>query len=56
MTDDSKIQTELSWEPIETFNTGLLKTLKWYLSNQDWVTNVTSGEYKNWVGRHYEVK
>ena len=54
--DASKIQTELSWEPIETFNTGLLKTLKWYLSNQDWVTNVTSGEYKNWVGRHYEVK
>ena len=54
--DDTKIQTELSWKPIETFDTGLVKTLEWYLSNQDWITNVTSGDYKNWVEHQYGVK
>jgi dTDP-glucose 4,6-dehydratase len=54
--DATKIQTELSWKPIETFDTGLVKTLEWYLSNQDWITNVTSGDYKNWVEHQYGVK
>jgi dTDP-glucose 4,6-dehydratase len=54
--DATKIQTDLSWKPIENFDTGLVKTVEWYLSNQDWITNVTSGDYKNWVGQQYGVK
>lgn len=51
--DASKIQKELGWKPKETFETGIRKTVKWYLSNQDWVNNIISGEYKNWVNKQY---
>ena len=51
--DASKLAEELGWKPVETFETGIEKTVNWYLENQDWVNNVTSGEYKNWVSTNY---
>ena len=49
----SKIEKALNWRPTETFETGIKKTVDWYLNNQDWVKNVTSGDYINWVERNY---
>jgi dTDP-glucose 4,6-dehydratase len=54
--DASKIQRELGWKPAETFETGIRKTVQWYLNNQAWVRNVTSGEYRNWVETQYAVE
>jgi dTDP-glucose 4,6-dehydratase len=51
--DARKLERELGWKPAETFETGLHKTLQWYLDNQGWVKDVMSGEYRNWVARHY---
>ncbi len=51
--DATKIESELGWKPIETFETGIRKTVQWYLNHQDWVSHVTSGEYRNWVERQY---
>lgn len=51
--DASKIERELGWKPEETFETGIAKTVRWYLENQDWVKNVTSGAYREWVARNY---
>jgi dTDP-glucose 4,6-dehydratase len=51
--DASKIARELGWKPAETFDTGIRKTVEWYLENQEWVSNVTSGEYRNWVEVQY---
>ncbi len=48
-----KIKNELGWEPAEKFETGLLKTVEWYLANEAWVENVTSGAYRNWVETNY---
>ena len=50
----SKIQTELQWSPAETFESGISKTVDWYLDNTSWVENVISGEYKNWTQRQYK--
>ena len=46
--DATKISYELGWKPIETFETGMRKTVKWYIDNMDWLINVQSGEYKKW--------
>jgi dTDP-glucose 4,6-dehydratase len=54
--DATKIERELGWKPAETFETGIRKTVQWYLDNQAWVANVTSGAYKNWVGKQYGAK
>jgi dTDP-glucose 4,6-dehydratase len=54
--DATKINRELGWKPAETFETGIRKTVQWYLDNQDWVRNVTSGAYKDWVDKQYEKK
>ena len=54
--DASKLADELGWKPIETFETGIEKTVNWYLEHQDWVENVTSGEYKNWVNKNYKER
>jgi dTDP-glucose 4,6-dehydratase len=54
--DASKIERELGWKPQETFETGIRKTVEWYLNNQEWVENVQSGEYKNWVQQQYQVR
>jgi dTDP-glucose 4,6-dehydratase len=51
--DPSKIQSELGWQPQDTFDTGIVKTIQWYLDNQDWVLHVQSGEYQNWVTKNY---
>ena len=51
--DATKLERELGWKPNETFETGIRKTVEWYLSNQDWVNHLMSGEYKNWVEKHY---
>lgn len=51
--DAQKIEHELGWRPAETFETGIRKTVEWYLSNQDWVANVTSGAYRNWLDQNY---
>lgn len=51
--DASKIEGELGWIPVETFASGLRKTVHWYLENQAWVQNVTSGAYRQWVEKHY---
>jgi dTDP-glucose 4,6-dehydratase len=48
-----KLALELGWKPQETFETGISKTVVWYLENQSWVTNVTSGTYRNWIGKQY---
>jgi dTDP-glucose 4,6-dehydratase len=51
--DARKISTELGWRPAETFETGLRKTVRWYLDHQDWVADVTSGGYRDWIAKHY---
>lgn len=51
--DAGKIARELGWRPVETFDTGLRKTVQWYLDNQDWVAKVRSGAYRAWVEQNY---
>lgn len=51
--DASKLERELGWRPAETFESGIRKTVAWYLSHQDWVNNVTSGQYREWVEAQY---
>lgn len=51
--DARKIERELGWKPAETFESGIRKTVQWYLNNAGWVTNVTSGAYREWVGKQY---
>jgi dTDP-glucose 4,6-dehydratase len=51
--DARKIERELGWKPQETFETGIRKTVQWYLANQAWVEGVTSGAYRQWVGKQY---
>ena len=53
--DASKIEKELGWKPLETFDSGIRKTVQWYLDNPDWLTNVQSGSYRDWVSRQYGV-
>lgn len=54
--DAGKLERELGWKPEETFETGIRKTIEWYLANENWVKNVTSGAYREWVGKQYEVQ
>lgn len=51
--DATKIENELNWRPAETFETGIRKTVEWYLDNAEWVEQVISGEYRQWVERQY---
>ena len=53
--DASKIQKDLGWVPEESFETGLRKTVEWYLNNQAWVQHIQSGEYQNWINQQYQV-
>ena len=52
--DARKLEAELGWKPAETFETGIRKTVQWYLDNPEWVANVQSGAYKDWVAKQYE--
>ena len=51
--DAGKIERVLGWRPQETFETGLRKTVNWYLENRGWVEGVTSGAYRQWIDKHY---
>ena len=51
--DARKLERELGWKPAETFETGIRKTVEWYLANPEWVANVQSGAYKDWVSKNY---
>ncbi|MCD6353213.1 MAG: dTDP-glucose 4,6-dehydratase [Proteobacteria bacterium] len=54
--DSAKLQQELKWEPEEFFESGIRKTIKWYLQNQKWVDRVNTGEYQEWVKEHYHYR
>ncbi|MCF8179213.1 MAG: dTDP-glucose 4,6-dehydratase [Sulfuritalea sp.] len=51
--DATKIERELGWTPQETFESGMMKTVRWYLDNPAWVAHVVSGEYRQWMDRNY---
>ena len=51
--DARKLERELGWKPAETFETGIRKTVEWYLANGEWVHNVQSGAYREWLQKHY---
>lgn len=54
--DCSKIKRDLGWEPRENFESGLLKTIQWYLNNPNWVEQVLSGSYRNWIQQNYSER
>lgn len=54
--DASKIQRELAWRPEETFESGMRKTVMWYLENAEWVAQVKSGAYQQWLDKHYNAR
>ncbi len=54
--DARKIQRELGWRPAETFDTGIRKTVQWYLDHPDWVAQVQSGAYRDWIHTHYTAR
>lgn len=54
--DARKLERELGWKPAETFETGIRKTVQWYLDNPEWVANVQSGSYRDWVQKQYSTK
>jgi dTDP-glucose 4,6-dehydratase len=54
--DTRKIERELSWQPLETFESGIRKTVLWYLEHEDWVRDVTSGSYRQWMAKHYATE
>lgn len=53
--DARKIERELGWRPKETLETGMRKTVRWYLENEGWVRDVTSGSYRQWIAAHYSA-
>ncbi|WP_286998406.1 MULTISPECIES: dTDP-glucose 4,6-dehydratase [Comamonas] len=54
--DARKLERELGWKPAETFESGIRKTVQWYLDNPQWVQNVQSGSYRDWLQKQYEPK
>ena len=52
--DSSKIYKTLKWKPVETFETGILKTIQWNLNNQDWFEKVVNRSYQNWIKKNYK--
>ncbi|MET3495543.1 dTDP-glucose 4,6-dehydratase [Variovorax boronicumulans] len=54
--DARKLERELGWKPAETFDSGIRKTVEWYLANGEWVRNVQSGAYREWVEKQYDAK
>ena len=54
--DASKIRRELGWSPKETFETGLARTVRWYLDHAEWVQQVRSGEYRQWIETNYAAR
>jgi dTDP-glucose 4,6-dehydratase len=54
--DTRKIARELNWRPVETFESGIEKTVRWYLEHEDWVRDVTSGGYRQWMAKQYATE
>ncbi|HRB98361.1 MAG TPA: dTDP-glucose 4,6-dehydratase, partial [Nitrosomonas sp.] len=54
--DASKIMSELSYKPAETFETGIRKTIQWYLDNEVWWRGILDGSYKEWIDKNYSDK
>ena len=54
--DSTKLQKELGWEPSLQFEEGIEKTVRWYLDNQEWLDNVTSGDYQSYYENMYKVR
>jgi dTDP-glucose 4,6-dehydratase len=54
--DTRKIERDLKWQPQETFEAGIRKTVCWYLEHEDWVRDVTSGSYRDWMAKHYAIE
>jgi dTDP-glucose 4,6-dehydratase len=54
--DARKLEKELGWRPAETFESGIRKTVQWYLANQSWVSNITSGAYRQWLDQNYGAR
>jgi dTDP-glucose 4,6-dehydratase len=54
--DTSKIERELGWTPRETFETGIRKTVEWYLANSAWMERVQSGAYREWIRQNYAAR
>ena len=52
--DSTKLKEELGWEPSLQFEEGIEKTVKWYLENNDWLSNITSGDYENYYKAMYD--
>jgi len=52
--DASKVERELGWRPTETFDTGIRKTVQWYLDNPEWIEGVVSGSYRDWLSKQYQ--
>jgi dTDP-glucose 4,6-dehydratase len=52
--DATKLERELGWKPVETFDTGIRKTVQWYLNNQEWTDGVISGSYRDWLKKQYK--
>ena len=53
--DAGKIERELGWRPRETFESGIRKTIQWYLANEDWIQGVTTGSYRQWMAAQYAL-
>jgi dTDP-glucose 4,6-dehydratase len=53
--DAGKIESELGWRPQETFETGIRKTVEWYLTHEGWIAQVTSGSYRQWMATQYSM-
>ncbi len=54
--DPSKIAREIGWQPAETFESGIRKTIAWYLEHRGWVENISSGSYQNWIAKNYGAR
>src|SRR5262249_15192768 len=54
--DASKIMCELGWQPAEKFESGLRKTVEWYLSNHEWIDSVRTGAYRDWIAQNYAAR
>jgi dTDP-glucose 4,6-dehydratase len=54
--DPAKVEREIGWQPVETFASGIRKTVAWYLANESWVKGVTSGEYSQWLDKNYKER
>jgi nucleoside-diphosphate-sugar epimerase len=53
--NSSKISSHFGWAPLESFDSGIKKTINWYLENSKWISNVVSGEYKGWIQKNYKI-